>query len=246
MTTADEVIAWVRANGSKKVRDGMTRFAIPNDKASGIQVGTMRAYAKKVGRDHALAAALWKTGWYEARMLACFIDDPAQVTAAQMDAWAKDFDSWGITDTACFALFAKTPDAWAKAEQWAKVDDELVKRAAFAMLASLVLHDKSGDESRFVRGLALIERGARDERNFVKKAVNWALRTIGKKNAALNAAAIAVSERLAASAAAAPRWVGKDALRELTSPAVQKRLAAPRKRAAAPATKRPAAKRAKR
>ena len=225
----DAVLAWMKKSAKKSVRDGMARYAIPSDRAFGISIGDLRKYAKALGRDHALAQALWDTEHYEARLLATFIDDATAVTAAQMERWCKAFDSWAIADTACFHLFARTPHAWAKVERWAVRKDEFVKRAAFALLASLVLHDKQATEAAFVRGLELVENAASDERNFVKKAVNWALRTVGKRNAALNKEAIAVAKRLAARDDAASRWVGKDALRELTSPAVAKRLAGKRR-----------------
>lgn len=218
------VVAWLRSHGSKGVRDGMARYAIPSDDAFGVTVGAMRAYAKKLGKDHELAGALWTDGHYESRMLACFVDDAALVTPAQMDRWCKGFDSWAICDTACFHLFDRTPHAWKKVAAWAPRREEFIRRAAFALLASLSVHDKKAGDALFVRGLRLIERAAPDERNFVKKAVNWALRSIGKRNAALNAASVRLAERLAASAKPAARWVGKDALRELTSASVQRRL----------------------
>jgi 3-methyladenine DNA glycosylase AlkD len=223
--TAKDVIAWLKRTGTARTRDGMARYALPTDRAFGVPVGTMRAEAKRIGMDHELAAALWKSGWYEARMMAALVDDPRLVTRKQMDAWARDFEDWGICDTACFHLFSRTPFAWDGARRWAKSPREFVKRGAFAMMASLVLRDKNAPDDGFLALLPLIEKGAEDDRNFVKKAVNWALRTIGKKNAAMNAAAIATAKRLAASEDAAPRWVGKDALRELAGPAVQGRLA---------------------
>ena len=222
--TVDDVLAALKRLSSKRYRDGMARFAIPADNALGVPVGDMRKLAKKIGKDHELALALWETNVYEARMMACFVDDPAQVTAAQMDRWCREFDSWVICDTACFALFDRTPFAWKKVNQWATRKEEFVKRAAFALLASLVAHDKQATDEQFAAGLALIEQAADDDRNFVKKGVNWALRCIGKRNVALNAAAIAVSQRLAEQESAAARWIGKDALRELSSAAVLKRL----------------------
>jgi 3-methyladenine DNA glycosylase AlkD len=225
-TQPREVVAVLRSKASKKVLDGMARYAIPASGALGISVGALRAYAKRLGRDHALALALWKTGIYEARMLATFVDEPALVTAAQMDAWCRDFDSWAICDTACFALFDRTPHAWAKVTAWARRRDEFVRRAAFALLASLAVHDKEAPDAAFLKGLTLVERAASDERNFVMKGVNWALRTIGKRSAALHAAAVATAGRLAALPGPAPRWIGKDALRDLASPAVARRLAA--------------------
>jgi 3-methyladenine DNA glycosylase AlkD len=228
-TAADDVatvVASLERQGSQKIRDGMARYAIPSDKAFGISVGALRTYAKRLGPNHELAAALWKSGFYEARMLASFVDDPAQVTPQQMDRWCKDFDNWAICDTACFALFDRTPHAWPKVDKWAKSREEFVKRSAFALLASLTVHDKRAGDAPFAKGLVLVERAATDERNFVKKAVNWALRSIGKRSAALNVAAVEVAKRLGESQNAAARWVGKDALRELAGPAVQRRLAA--------------------
>jgi 3-methyladenine DNA glycosylase AlkD len=159
-------------------------------------------------------------------MLATLVDEAERVTPAQMDRWCGDFDNWAICDTACFCLFDRTRHAYARVTAWSRRRDEFGKRAAFALLASLALHTKGGESKPFDRYLPLIERAATDERNFVKKGVNWALRTIGRRNLELNTAAVAVCRRLATSEAAAPRWVGKDALRELTSPAVARRLAA--------------------
>lgn len=218
-------LTWLKRNGTKKGRDGMARYAITSDKAFGVSVSSIQKLAKQLGRSHELALALWGTGWYEARMLTAYVDEPARVTPAQMDRWSKDFDNWAIVDTLCFALWDRTPHAWAKVAQWSAKREEFIKRAAFAMLWSLAMHDKQAGNKQFVEGLALIERAAADERNFVKKAVNMALRAVGKRNAALNQAAIAVARRLAESPEATPRWVGKDALRELTSPSVVKRLA---------------------
>lgn len=220
----DHVVEKLRSMASPKVRDGMARYAIPSDKAFGIAVGDLKKLAKKLGPSHELAAGLWKTGSYEARMLATFVDEPDKVTAAQMDRWCKDFDNWAICDTACFALFDRTPHAWAKLRQWAKHKDEFVKRAAFALLASLTVHDKQATDEPFIESLALIEKAASDDRNFVKKAVNWALRSIGKRSRALHAAALELARRLAESEAAAPRWIGKGALRELQGASVKKRL----------------------
>lgn len=218
------VIAWLERTGTPAVRDGMTRFAIPSDKAFGISVAALRVEAKRLGRNHALAAALWASGWYEARMLACFVDDPAQVSAAQMDRWCRDFDNWAIVDTACFALFDATPHAWAKVAAWAGKRAEFEKRAAFALLWSLSVHDKTAGDAPFIDGLKLIEQAAADPRNFVKKAVNMALRAVGKRNPVLNAAAIEAATRLDASRDATAHWIGKHALAELASPAMTARL----------------------
>jgi 3-methyladenine DNA glycosylase AlkD len=224
--SVEYALAWLEKNGSKAGREGMARFNIPSDKAFGVPMGRVQALAKELGRSHELALALWETDRLEARMLCAYVDDPALVTAAQMDRWRRDFDNWAVVDTLCFALFDRTKDAWKMVDKWAKAKDEFGKRAAYALIWSLSVHDKAAGDAPFLRGLALIEHGAADERHFVKKAVNMALRAIGKRNAALNEAAIAVARRLAQSSAAAPRWVGKDALRELSSVSVVRRLAA--------------------
>lgn len=222
--SADQVLDELRRKASRKVRDGMARYAIPADNALGVSVGAMRQMAKRIGKHHDLALALWSTGVYEARMMAAFVDDPACVTPAQMDAWRRQFDSWAICDTVCFALFDRTPHAWKKVPTWSRLKDEFGKRAAFALLASLTVHDKAAEDERFAQGLLLIERAADDDRNFVKKAVNWALRSIGKRSAPLHAAAVELSHRLAASPSPSARWIGKDALRELAGAAVARRL----------------------
>ena len=229
-TTADRVATVLRElekRGSRKVRDEMlTRYGITAPRAYGVPVGVIKAMGKKLGTDHELALALWDTGWYEARLLTSFIDDPAKVTASQMDRWARDFDNWGVCDTLCFNLFDRTPHAWRKVEQWAKKDAEFVKRGGFALLACLALHDKKAGDAPFLKSLRLIEAGADDDRNFVKKGVSWALRLIGRRNQALNAAAVTLCERLVASTSPAARWNGKQGLRELTSPLVRRQLAA--------------------
>jgi 3-methyladenine DNA glycosylase AlkD len=194
----------------------MARYGIPSDNALGVTVADIRVLAKQLGHNHELAIALWKTGVYEARMLTAFIAEPARVTPAQMDRWCRDFDSWAICDTLCFHLFDRTPHAWRQIDKWARRPEEFVKRAAFALLASVALHDKKEADAPFIRSLSLIEQAAIDERNFVKKGVSWALRGIGKRNTALRATATRLAKRLAASPDAAARWVGRDALREFS------------------------------
>ncbi len=223
-----EVVARLRRLGNRKDRDGMARFAIPSDRAFGMSMSTIHKVAKDLGRDHALAEALWKTGWYEARTLAAFVDEPSRVTPAQMDRWCRDFDSWAICDTVCFKLFDQTPHAFRKVAQWARLKGEFQKRAAFALLACLAAHDRKSGDAPFARCLKLVERGAFDERNFVKKGVSWALRGVGHRSLALHKASVAVAKRLAASKNAAARWVGKDALRDLERPLVLRRLKARR------------------
>lgn len=204
----------LKANASKKYRDDMgPRYGIRVDKAMGVPMAAIQRIAKPLAPDHALAQALWATGWYDARMLACLIDDPARVTPQQMDRWRADFDNWAIVDTVCFKLFDRVPGAFAKVEQWARLKDEFGRRAAFALLASMALHGH-GNEADFRRGLALVEAAATDERNFVKKGVNWALRAIGQKRSpALRTAARKLAERLAAQPDKTERWIGKDALK---------------------------------
>ncbi len=223
--TAVEVLAHLRSIASEQHRVGMARFGIPNGNAVGIPVVTLRDYGRKLGRNHALAQALWADGLYEARILACFVADPAQVTPAMMDAWCKDFDSWAICDTACFHLFDRVPHAWKKVKAWAKRKPEFEKRAAFALLASLALHDKKATDEPFVDCLPLVETAADDERNFVKKAVSWALRGIGGRSPILHSASLELATRLAASDDSTRRWIGKDALRDLKRPLVAKRVA---------------------
>jgi 3-methyladenine DNA glycosylase AlkD len=218
-TTVRLILADLERRSSRKNRDGMARYGIVAKKAFGVSVSDLRAMAKKIGRDHGLAAALWKTRWYEARLLAVFVDDPAKVTSRQMDSWAKGFENWADCDTACFHLFDKTPFAWTKIEQWSRSDAELVKRAAFALLASVALHDKTENDAPFVKSFRLIVRASGDDRNFVKKGVSWALRGIGHRNPKLRAAAMRVAGELAQSDAASARWIGRDAIRDLARPA---------------------------
>lgn len=213
---ASDVLAWLERHGSKQYRATMTaRYGIPSENAYGVPVGAMLKLGKQLGANHALAAALWATGRYEARMVASYVDDPSQVTAAQMDRWCRDFDSWAICDTVCWHLFERTPHAWSRIAKWSSGKDEFARRAAFALLACLALHDKEGDDAPYARALVLVERAATDDRNFVKKAVNWALRAIGRRGPALHEASIAVAQRLAAHPDATARWVGSDALRKL-------------------------------
>jgi 3-methyladenine DNA glycosylase AlkD len=219
-------LEWFERHGKKKNIDGLKRYGITAARPFGVTVGDTKKYAKQIGKNHALAQQLWASGRYEARLLASFIDDPQQVTIRQMNQWADDFDNWAIVDTVCFHLFDRVPASWTLVPQWAKAKPEFKKRAAFALLWSLSVHDKEALDESFCESLPLIERGAEDDRNFVKKAANMALRAIGKRNVALNAAAIETAQRLAKSDSRAAQWVGKDALKELTSPAVARRLTA--------------------
>jgi 3-methyladenine DNA glycosylase AlkD len=175
----------------------------------------IQALAKQLGRDHDLAQELWFSGWYEARTLAAYVDDPAQVTAMQMDRWCREFDNWAICDTVCFALFDRTPHAWSKVEKWASSRNEYVKRAAFALLWGLTVHDKTSGDAPFHRGLALIAGAADDDRLYVKKAVDMALRAIGKRNSALRTAALDTARTLSTSTDKTAQWIGRHALKVL-------------------------------
>ena len=221
----NEVLRWLERRGTRRSVEGMARYGIEAKRAFGVPMGTLLSLKKKLGTDHALSLALWESGWYEARLLAALLGDPRRVTRRQMNAWAAGFENWADCDTVCFKLFDGTPFAWEKSRQWAKSPREFVKRGGFVLMACLALHDKTAPDRSFMAFLPLIEKGARDERNFVKKGVSWALRAIGRRNPALNAAALEVSRRLARSEEAACRWVGKDALRELASPKVRAQLA---------------------
>lgn len=216
MTRVDEAIAALEARADGSRGAGLARFGIvTEERVIGMSVGAIRDLGKQLGRDHALAQALWPTRIYEARLLAAFVDDPALVTPEQMDRCARDFDNWGTCDTLCFHLYDKTPHAFAMVDRWADDPAEFVKRSAFALLASLALHDKKAPDAPFLERLALIEAQAGDPRNFVRKGVNWALRAIGgRKSPALRAAARETARRLAESTDKTARWNGKDALRQ--------------------------------
>ena len=230
--TADEVVTTLKKMASKKVRDGMARFAIPTDNALGISVGDLRKVAKPLYPNHSLALDLWKTGIYEARILASLVDDPAEVTSAQMDQWCRDFDNWAVCDSACFCLFDRTQQRWGKPRACGpKSNAEFIRRGAFALIWGMTVHDKETEDDRFLDALTLIEEHAEDDRNFVKKAVNMALRAIGKRNARLHAAALVTAQRLADSTNPTARWNGKDALRELKGASVANRLSKKAKKA---------------
>jgi 3-methyladenine DNA glycosylase AlkD len=223
LADVSSVLKALEALGTEYTRNGYARYGIVAPKAFGVAVGDIQSVGKRVGRNHELALELWETGWYEARMLCSFIDEPAKVTPAQMDRWCRDFDNWGICDTLCFHLFDRTPHAWSKVRQWCAKKREFEKRAGFALMASIAGHDKKAPDALFLEGLDLIAVAADDERNFVKKAVNWALRRIGGRNDVLNAAAVRLSERLAKSTNATERWVAKDALREFARNAAKRK-----------------------
>jgi 3-methyladenine DNA glycosylase AlkD len=233
MRELEAVLRELRALGDPRVRTSLAHFNIHVDDAYGIPAPVLHAVAKKIGRNHTLAEQLWATGNHDAKCLAALVGEPARVTATQMNRWVRDFDAWDIVDGTCCYLFVHATPAWKKAMEWSHRKDEFGKRAGFALMAYLAYKDKTALDARFLRLLAIIRREARDHRNFVKKAVNWALRNIGKRNRALNRAAIRSAREIhAANSAglrgdpgrAAARWIASDAIRELTGPAVQERL----------------------
>lgn len=231
------ILEELRSRGSAEARAGVARFGIETRAAFGVSVTELRKLARPLREDHDLALALWRTGHHEARLLACLVDDPKAVSEDQMEQWVGEFDSWDLCDQAALGLFGRTSAAWQKALEWAGRDGEFVKRAGFALMAGLAIHDKRASDQDFVSLFPVIEVGAGDPRNFVKKAVSWALRQIGKRSVELNAQAVACAERIKVSAndaaggsrggppeARAARWVASDALRELTSDKVRERL----------------------
>lgn len=224
MASVEGVLKELHARARPDQIEGMSRFGIATDRRLGVSVPDMRRIARALGKDHTLALALWRTGLPEARIVASMIDEPDKLTGNQMERWVGGFNSWDICDQVCMNLFAKTPLAWQKARDWSGRDKEFVKRAAFALVACLAVNDKDATDDRFIRLLRGIKHEARDERNFVKKAVNWALRNIGKRNQKLNRIAIKTAREIRQIDSKAARWIASDAIRELTSLAVRKRL----------------------
>jgi len=221
----NEIIQRIKSLANPENVEGMARFGINPANTYGVSVPVLRKMARETGRDHELALALWASGIHEARLLACFIDRPDMVTEAQMEGWVKDFDSWDICDQCCSNLFDRTPVAHEKAVAWCEREEEFVRRAGFVLMAALSVHDKKASDEAFLRFLPLIKEYATDQRNFVKKAVNWALRQIGKRNRKLNGAALKTAEEIKKIDSRSARWIASDAIRELSSDAVQKKLA---------------------
>jgi 3-methyladenine DNA glycosylase AlkD len=230
--TADALIARLREHASADNVAGMARFGICSLGTLGVSMPVSRGIARDVKRDlrrdpearHELAAGLWASGVHEARILAALVDVPALVTLEQADAWAADIDSWDICDQLCGELLGRSPVAWDLVERWTGRDEEFVKRAGFVVICALTVRDKVAPDEAFERFLPICEREAWDDRNFVRKAVNWAVRQIGKRDRHLNALAIACAERIRAQGSRSARWIAADALRELASPAVAARF----------------------
>lgn len=224
MPTVETVIEELTALADPSKLEGMAHFALVGEKRLGIPVPELRRLAKQFGRDHALALALWQSGYSEARILASMIDIPGQVTETQLEQWVADFDAWDICDQVCMNLFEKVPAAIAHIPQWVNREEEFVRRTPFSLIACLAWHDKQASDASFIAYFPLLSQAATDERNFVKKAVNWALRNIGKRNPHLNQAAIQFAQKLQKMDSKSARWIAADALRELTSDAVQRRV----------------------
>src|SRR5690349_8085219 len=222
--TCREVLRRLRSLGTTRNVNGMARFGIRARNVYGVSKPKMDLLARQIGRNRELALQLWDSGVHDARILAGIIDDAAQVTAAQMEKWVRIFDNWDVCDGTCCHLFVFCKPAWKKAVEWSRREEELVKRAGFALMAYLAYRDKSAPDSKFLKLLSIIERKANDDRNFVRKAVNWALRNIGKRNLRLNRTAIRAAERIRRQDSRSARWIAADALRELKGPAVQSRL----------------------
>ncbi len=221
---ADDLVARLRSLARPGAREGMARFGINADRALGVRVPDIRRLAREIGPDHRLARELWRTDVHEARILACMVAEPARVTDRQMEEWVRGFDSWDLCDQCCGNLFDRTPLAVGKAHAWAGREEEFVKRAGFAIMAWMAVHDRQADDTVFLDFLPVLEREAADARNYVKKAVNWSLRQIGKRNRRLHRAAVASARRVARVHDRNARWIAADALRELTDPRTIGRL----------------------
>jgi 3-methyladenine DNA glycosylase AlkD len=223
MNTAEIVRKLKSMRNEKNIR-GMARFGINPNNTFGVSIPLLRNLAKKIGKNHTLALELWKTGIHEARLLAGFIGNPKLITENQMEAWVRDFDSWDVCDQVCSNLFDQTPFAWQKAAEWPHRKEEFVRRAGFVMMAALSVHDKNAKDEDFIKFFPLIKKYSTDERNFVRKAVNWALRQIGKRNQNLNKRALLLATELLKLESKSARWIASDAIRELKSQSIKNKL----------------------
>ena len=224
MTSVEEILKKLQAKARPDQVEGMARYGMVAERRLGVSVPNMRRIAKDLGKDHKLALESWKTAIPEAMIIAAMIDEPEKLTERQMEEWVKDIDSWDVCDQVCMNLFEKTPLAWKKILDWAEREEEFVKRTAFALIACLAWHNKEAEDEKFTELVPVIKRGAMDERNLVKKAVNWALRNIGKRNPNLNQAAIGAAKEIQRIESRAARWIASNAIRELESESVQRRL----------------------
>jgi len=222
--TASQIIKKLKSLSKPKNVEGMARFGINPKKTLGVSIPVLRKMAKEIGKNHQLALQLWDSGYHEARILAGFIDEIEKVDEKQMEKWVKDFDSWDVCDQVCSSLFDKTDFVWQKIEELTRRKEEFVKRTGFTLMACLAVHDKKAQDKDFIKLLLMIKREATDERNFVKKAVNWALRQVGKRNKNLNKQAIKIAKEILKMEGKTAKWIAGDALRELTSSTIQGRL----------------------
>ena len=224
MVSVDEVLRKLKTKSRPDQLEGMSRYGMVVKQRLGVSVPDMRKIAKELGKNHNLALELWKTGIPEAKIVAAMIDEPEKLTEKQMEDWVKDINSWDVCDQVCMNLFEKTPLAWKKILDWSERKEEFVKRTAFALIACLAWHNKKAEDEQFIELFPVIKRGATDERNFVKKAVNWALRNIGKRNLNLNKAALKAAKEIQLVDSKAARWIASNAIKELGGEAVQRRL----------------------
>jgi 3-methyladenine DNA glycosylase AlkD len=222
--THREILKKLKSSANPKNVEGMARFGINPKNTLGVAIPVLRQMAKEIGKNHELAIQLWKSGIHEARILASMVEEIEWVSEKQMDSWVKDFDSWDVCDQVCMNLFCQTKFAFKKCVQWSKIQEEFVRRAGFALMACLAFKDKMATDKEFIKFFPLIKKYATDERNYVRKAVNWALRQIGKRSSSLNKEAIKVAKEIYKFNNKAARWIAADALRELESAAVRKRL----------------------
>jgi 3-methyladenine DNA glycosylase AlkD len=224
MASVKDVLDKLQSKARPEQLKGMAKYGMTVEQRLGVSVPDMRKLAKEIGRDHKLALDLWRTGIAEARIVAAMVGDPAKLTEEQMEDWVKGINSWDVCDQVCMNLFEKSQLAWKKIVDWSEREEEFVKRTAFSLIACRAWHDKKASDEKFIELLPVIIQGATDERNFVKKAVNWALRNIGKRNLNLNKAAINTAKEIKRLDSKAARWVASDTLRELESDAIQSRL----------------------
>lgn len=220
----EQIIKQLESRSNPKAVEGMARYGIVSKNILGVCMPTLRHMAKDIGKNHELAMELWTTEIFDARLIAMMVEDHKTISEKHMDVWAKDFDNWAICDGCCIHLFRKTSVTWKKAKEWSRSKDEFVRRAGFVMITSLAVHDKQAEDKKFISQFSSLKRAANDERNSVKKGVNWALRQIGKRNLVLNNQAIKLAVELKKMNSVAARWIAADALKELQSNAVQKRL----------------------
>jgi 3-methyladenine DNA glycosylase AlkD len=224
MATVEQVLQKIKDKARPDQLEGMARFGMTADQRLGVSVPDMRKIAKEIGKDHKLALQLWKTGVQEARIVAAMVGEPDKLSEEEMEAWVVDINSWDVCDQVCMNLFDKTPLAWKKIKDWSRREEEFVKRTAFSLIACVAWHQKDLKDQKLIDLLPIIKRESADERNFVKKAVNWALRTIGKKNKNLNKIALKTAKEIRQIDSKAARWIASNAIRELESEAVQKRI----------------------